>query len=272
MARLYRKSSLGDVVLLGAVTAAMPGCTVITAERYMSVARRLIGVGAVEPWSAPVDGVDLQTRRLCGSRRRNHTLRRRLWQLGLAAPRASIPELYAAACGVTPQKLPWIEVPAMERDTLAVVPGASKPTKCWSEAGFRELLLAWEGPRVVLGGPGEEALCARVAEGTGASVVCESGFDATIEVLARTRVAVAGDTGLMHLAGACGARVVALFGPTHPDDGFFVYPGRVLQRTLGCRPCSLHGAVSCPLGEQRCLSFRSPEVLAAVRAEWSCTG
>jgi len=269
--RLYRKSSLGDVVLLGAVTGALPGCTVITAPPYVELARRLKGVGAVEPWSDPVDGVDLQTRRCWGPRRRNHTLRRKLWQMGLAAPRASVPELYARACGVNPQPLPWIEVPPRTRDTLAVVPGASRPTKQWSVREFQTLVRAWSGPVVVLGGPEEEALCAEVA-GDHAQVLCEKGFDRTIDALAGVRVAVGGDTGLMHLAGACGSRLVALFGPTHPDDGFFVYPGRVVQRSLRCRPCSLHGAPSCPLGEQTCLSIPAAEVWAAVNAEWACAG
>jgi len=123
----------------------------------------------------------------------------------------------------------------------------------------------------VLGGPGEEALVAEVAAAVPGSVAtCEAGFERTLDVLAGCAVAVAGDTGLMHLAGACGVAVVALFGPTHPDDGFFVYPrGSVVERDLPCRPCTLHRIEACPKGHHGCMDISVDEVWKAVRA---CAG
>ena len=72
--------------------------------------------------------------------------------------------------------------------------------------------------------------------------------------------AVTGDTGVMHMATAIGTPVVALFGPTVEAFGFFPYRARatVLQRDLGCRPCSAKGTLRCPLVHHRCLKEITP--------------
>ena len=61
------------------------------------------------------------------------------------------------------------------------------------------------------------------------------GLQETAAVLRRVTGAVSGDTGLMHLATAVGTRVVALFGPTVRQFGFFPYrsPATVLEVALG---------------------------------------
>ena len=68
----------------------------------------------------------------------------------------------------------------------------------------------------------------------------------------------------MHMATAVGTPVVALFGPTVRQFGFFPYRARalVLERELPCRPCSYHGGPACPLGHHRCLRDISPDEVA----------
>jgi len=76
---------------------------------------------------------------------------------------------------------------------------------------------------------------------------------------------VSGDTGVMHMATGVGTPVVALFGPTVAQFGFFPYraPAAVLERALDCRPCSATGTAACPLGHHRCLADITPEEVAA---------
>ena len=66
----------------------------------------------------------------------------------------------------------------------------------------------------------------------------------------------------MHLASAGRTPVVALFGPTGPEWGF--YPEGpldvVLETDLPCRPCSLHGTATCK-NTQRCLRDIMPETV-----------
>ncbi|MEW6680606.1 MAG: glycosyltransferase family 9 protein [bacterium] len=53
------------------------------------------------------------------------------------------------------------------------------------------------------------------------------------------------DTGPMHIADSLNVPVVALFGPTTRDFGFFPLRGIVVEKPLSCRPCSLHGGNKC---------------------------
>lgn len=271
---LLRRSALGDVVLLGAVTGALHGVTVVTDRRYLSLAERLRGVRDVRPWPEVPQGevIDLQGsvrswRLAPGARRiRKRSLRRRvrLWT-GLELPRPSVPALYGEACGVQPVPPPWFDLPRVPRDALALIPGAAWGPKRPKIALLEEAGRAWRGPVVVLGGPGEEeGVRALAVQVPGAEALVERGFARTLDALARTRVAVCGDTGLMHLAGACGAKVVAWFGPTHPSDGFFVYEGEALGLDLPCRPCALHRVSGCRRGDRACADLAPQTVIEAV--------
>ncbi len=273
---LMRKGALGDVVLLGAVTGQLEGRVIVATDlRYAEVAERLPGVNRVVAW--PARGLSGRRIDLQGGLRgwrvapmahhvRKHSIRRRLrlWGVPLA-PRPSVPEIYGAALGVVPAVLPWINLPRRSRDTLGLAPGAAWEPKRWSISGLAHVGRSWAGPVVVFGGPGEQALVSSLVEAIpGAIGVCERGFQQTLDWLPRVRVMVAGDTGLLHLAGATGAKVVGLFGPTHPDDGFWVYPGEVVQRALSCRPCTLHRVARCPLEHHDCMALSPADVAAAV--------
>lgn len=276
---LIRTGALGDVVLVGSVTAALGDCVVGTSPHLVPLVSRFRGVREARPWREVVsepDVVDLQaslrTRRALfargGRRVRKQSIRRRLWLAGLAGPRPPVPVLYGRAVGVHPVSAPWIEVRATPRRALGLAPGASVGPKRWSASRFAELARAWDGPVIVFGGPDEAARVAEVVGESGARSIVERGFDRTLDALAEVAVMVSADSGLMHLAGATGARVVALFGPTHPDDGFFVYPGEVVQRDVACRPCGLHRIQRCHTGHHRCMDLPVAAVLAAVRRQW----
>jgi len=81
-------------------------------------------------------------------------------------------------------------------------------------------------------------------------------------------VFVTNDSGPMHLAAAAGVPVVAIFGATTRELGFFPYgPGhRVIEADLACRPCGLHGARECPEGHFLCMRLLTvDQVYAACR-------
>lgn len=275
---LLRRRALGDVVLLGSITAPLAerglSVTVMTDPLYVPLVERLRGVARATPVGSPPDGVLVDLQRDWKSRAayplspvlRKHTLSRLRLLLGLGGRRPSVPEIYGEAAAVPPCPPPWFDLPARPRDTLALAPGAATDLKRWSPERLSAVGRAWPGPVLVIGGPREEELCSAVARGIpGAQVLCERGFQGTLEALAQAKVVLAGDTGLLHLGAACGARPVALFGPTHPADGFFPYrEGRVVQLSLPCRPCTRHRATRCREGHHGCMGQDISSVLSAV--------
>ena len=147
------------------------------------------------------------------------------------------------------------------RPIAALAPGAAHFTKRWPEEDWQMLtaLLVAQGYDVaVLTGSDFEREGRRIAapgQAHAAATGGTLGLQATGAILRASRIAVSGDTGLMHLATAVGTRVVALFGPTVRQFGFFPYqaPSTVLERALGCRPCSAQGGRECPLEHHDCL-------------------
>ncbi|MEZ5319120.1 MAG: lipopolysaccharide heptosyltransferase I [Vicinamibacterales bacterium] len=101
-------------------------------------------------------------------------------------------------------------------------PGAAWPNKCWPPARYGQVarhVKAVHGlTPVVLWGPGEVARARAVADASdGAAVVAPPTALADLVALARdAALMVSGDTGPMHIAGAMGVPLVALFGPTSP--------------------------------------------------------
>ena len=94
----------------------------------------------------------------------------------------------------------------------------------------------------------------------------------TCALLAAADVLVTGDSGPMHLAAGVETPVVALFGPTTREWGFYPEGPRdvVLETDDACRPCSLHGSRRCAHAG-RCMAGITPDaVFSAVRRVSGC--
>ena len=155
-------------------------------------------------------------------------------------------------------------------------PGAAWPNKRWPVVRFGAVAASIRrehGLRsVVLWGPGEEALAVSVAAASeGAAEAAPPTTMPDVVGLARAaRVMVSGDTGPLHIAGAVGTPLVALFGPTCPERNGPWAPGDVtLSRVANC---------SC-LYERRCRretpcidDIVSDEVVQAIRQRLSVHG
>ncbi|MEW6071015.1 MAG: glycosyltransferase family 9 protein [Planctomycetota bacterium] len=108
---------------------------------------------------------------------------------------------------------------------VVVCVGASKPPNRWPAERWGELAAALAArampPIVLAGGPEDRALFAAALAAASAGgpvhdLVGRTSLRELIALLRRARLFVGGDTGPMHLAGAVGAPVVALFGPADP--------------------------------------------------------
>lgn len=282
---VVRLGALGDVVLAGAITGALAPVQFVTSEPWAEVAGRLPGVVSVIRRGVdalpkhPARVVDLQgdlrTRRVVAAMapqrvqrvaRYDLVRRGRVWWKGPPAPR--VVDRYAAAAEVTVAAKPWI---AGWRGgaALVLVPGAQWATKRWPTQSWFALGRRYPGPVVVVGGLDDSARVDSIVAALGpkATALVERGFSRTFAALSDAAAVVAGDTGLLHLAGAMGVPLVGLFGPTCSDDGFWCHDGVVVEQSMRCRPCSRYGSDACPLGHHRCLAGLSVDAVWAALAQ-----
>jgi len=173
-----------------------------------------------------------------------------------------------AADGRAASRLAQLGLAQNGRPLVAMAPGAAHATKRWPTEAWTVLsrrVAATGADVALLGGPGDVATAQFVAEQAGVSVASLAGvlgLQETGAVIRRAEVLVSGDTGLMHMATGVGTPVVALFGPTVGQFGFFPYNAdrsAVVELELTCRPCSAQGGRACPLGHHRCLRAIAPD-------------
>lgn len=156
---------------------------------------------------------------------------------------------------------------------VALNVGASTPYKQWPLEYWAEIAryLCAQGLSVVLvGGPSEIEQVSEVenaVEKSGQLVNLAGRTDLRqlAAVLARCDLVVSGDTGPMHIAGAVGTPVVAIFGPTHPArTGPYGRKNLVIWKQLACSPCYRHPTCE---GRVDCLRAIAPaDVIAAIEA------
>jgi heptosyltransferase-1 len=93
---------------------------------------------------------------------------------------------------------------------------------------------------VVLWGPGEEALADAVVNAS-AGTAKRAPETSVLELAALARISrlfLGADTGPLHIAGAMGAPLVALFGPTDPArNGPWSSDDQVVRKVPACAPC-----------------------------------
>jgi lipopolysaccharide heptosyltransferase II len=169
------------------------------------------------------------------------------------------------------------------RALIGICPSARHNNKMWLKEGFAETaatLAREHGGAVLLfgSGKGEETRCREVKEmieqqSQETPVLNLAGRLSLLETAAmmdRCSIIVTNDSGLMHLATARKRKVVAIFGPTARELGFFPYgtTSTVIENiSLSCRPCTHIGLPLCPKGHFKCMNdIHASQVIDAARA------
>ena len=167
---------------------------------------------------------------------------------------------------------------APNQPLLAVAPGARWATKRWPVERFaavaQELAREKQAAVVILGGSDEAQLARTLCDKLDVPVVNGAGTLSLMNsaaLLSRCRLLISNDSGLMHMATALQVPVVAIFGPTVQEFGFYPFQARaeVVSEPLSCRPCSTKGSQRCPLRHHACMQdISSARVVAAAKAMW----
>jgi len=144
---------------------------------------------------------------------------------------------------------------------IVLAPGAAHYTKRWPLEYFKELIekisKSYNDSIVLLGSADERkdfdclVQSQRVINFAGQLSLLESAA-----VLSRARLIISNDSGLMHMATAVKTPLIALFGSTVKELGFFPFRSEhiIVENTeLNCRPCSHIGKSKCHLKHFQCM-------------------
>jgi heptosyltransferase-2 len=152
---------------------------------------------------------------------------------------------------------------------VAVVPGAGRRTKQWPVDYFalliRKLQKSFKVKFLLLGSKDELESCAEIEKQIKSNIINWCGKTSLLETAALLRncnLLICNDSGLMHMATTFDLDIVAIFGPTVREFGFFPFSEKfqvIEHSNLNCRPCSYHGTNSCPKGHFRCMKEILPD-------------
>ena len=213
-----------------------------------------------------------------------------LLHLNFYGTHSSVAERYILASGISsiskkdipPVKLYCNDDKAHEHEifqdnnaeVIALFPFSSWKNKQWPAASYVEVgrHFSKHNWRVALfGGPEDVAAAEKLKNEIGGSCYSFAGSLSLYEIgclLKQCTLALGGDTGLSHLARACGVKTGVIYGATSHHFGFFPYgdpPYKIFESEQFCRPCHPHGGNICLRVSRPCLGMtKENEVIAGL--------
>jgi heptosyltransferase-2 len=167
------------------------------------------------------------------------------------------------------QKVLLSDIPASHHaGFISIVIGASFYTKKLPVYKLQELCKKINHPIILLGAKEERAEGEEIASVDPIKIYNACGkfsLHESADLVRQSKVVIAHDTGLMHIAAALRKQVIAIWGSTTPSFGMVPYYGKnFLQRVpppsddvqvhkLWCRPCTKIGRHKCPQGHFKCM-------------------
>jgi lipopolysaccharide heptosyltransferase II len=156
-------------------------------------------------------------------------------------------------------------------DYVVLAPGGAANVKeemdsrRWGIENYAALagLLIRAGRKVMLLGSGGDQKITSSIKGAQPAVIDLCGQTSLTEaavLLKKSRLVVCNDSGLMHLADAVGARIIAIFGPTHPEEKKPLSSGNKAVwkgEKLECSPC-YHDGVFPECEHHNCMKKITP--------------
>jgi len=153
---------------------------------------------------------------------------------------------------------------------IGIFPGALHKTKQYPPAKLAELIQLFpeDWQIYLLGSPAEKVLADEIQAMVARPMInlCgELSLDELCYQIESMNFIISNDSGPMHIAAALQKAQLAIFGATDPVLGFAPLNPQaiVVSREMECKPCSLHGSDSCPLGHLNCMQLLTNKAIYA---------
>jgi lipopolysaccharide heptosyltransferase II len=158
---------------------------------------------------------------------------------------------------------------------VVLCPAAKHFTKQWLPERFtdvaKKLITSGKYTVCLAGGKEDMQLCEDIRKSVGKGIINLAGNLSLLQSAALLKMAkfvVVNDSGLMHLAQSQKTPVLAIFGSTTRELGFFPIDEQrvVVEYPVSCRPCSHIGREKCPKGHFKCMKeIQVEDVMAGIK-------
>ena len=152
-----------------------------------------------------------------------------------------------------------------DKKLVALAVGSKWNTKRWPTEYFNELIEKLEKrddiKLVLVGGKDEENLPIKYSEKT-INAIGKTSLLQLAQLIKKCKIIVTNDSSPIHIASAFDTYILAIFGATVKELGFYPWSenSEVIENSdLKCRPCGLHGGNKCPEGHFKCMVDIKPE-------------
>ena len=158
---------------------------------------------------------------------------------------------------------------------IGIVIGASFYTKRLPVYKLKELCSKIDHPIILLGGPQDKEQGEEIKKVDSVKLYNACGkfsLNETADLIRKSKLIIAHDTGFMHIAAALKKQVMAVWGSTTPSLGMHPYYGAnflshqitspyddMQVHKLWCRPCTKIGRKKCPQGHFNCMKKMSTD-------------
>lgn len=175
--------------------------------------------------------------------------------------------LYPSESDVEKVEKMWKSLELYGKNVIAIAPGSKWFTKMWPIEYFNKVLekLALNNniKILVVGGKEEEGLNIEKYDNV-ENLIGKSSLLELKAIFDKCNMVVTNDSSPIHIASSTKAFIVAIFGATVKEFGFYPWSKNsivVEVEGLECRPCGIHGGKTCPKNHFRCMREITPEMV-----------
>jgi len=156
----------------------------------------------------------------------------------------------------------------INRKIIALAPGSIWLTKRWPSNYYSDLykqLIKKDIAVILIGSNQDYQLCNEIAgESNAINLAGLLTLPQTLLILSNCDLVVTNDSAPTHFAGLVSTPTITIFGPTSPSFGFSpIGPKDIIlvNDSLKCHPCHIHGSNKCPLNTHECMKSITTEMV-----------